>query len=130
MEILGIGPLEFVFIVLIALIVLGPKDLVKAGRTLGSWMRKIVTSPEWRSVQQASREIRHLPTRLMRESSLEEVSADLKNLGQIGGQVEHKPLKPQDNFPADNLSAWTTPPGMPIPPSTEYPKESKEDEPR
>ena len=130
MEILGIGPLEFVFIVLIALIVLGPKDLVKAGRTLGSWMRKIVTSPEWRSVQQASREIRHLPTRLMREASLEEMSAELKELGQIGGQAKGRPAKPQDNFPADNLSAWTTPPRIPIPPSTEYPKESKEDEPR
>ena len=33
MEILGIGPSELLFIVLIAIIVLGPKDMQKAGRT-------------------------------------------------------------------------------------------------
>ena len=35
MEILGIGPMELFFIVLLAMIILGPKDMVKAGRTLG-----------------------------------------------------------------------------------------------
>ena len=34
MEILGIGPLELFFILIIALIVLGPNDMVKAGRIL------------------------------------------------------------------------------------------------
>ena len=40
MEILGIGTSELVFIVIIALIVLGPKDMQKAGRTIGKWLRK------------------------------------------------------------------------------------------
>ena len=63
MEILGIGPLELIFIFLIALIVLGPTDMVKAGRTLGRFMRRIVTSPGWRTLQQASREMRYLPNK-------------------------------------------------------------------
>ena len=40
MEILGIGPLELIFILLIALIVLGPGDMVKTGRTIGRFLIK------------------------------------------------------------------------------------------
>ena len=54
MEVFGIGPLELLFILLIALIILGPSDMVKAGLTLGRFLRKIITSPEWRTVQKAS----------------------------------------------------------------------------
>ena len=53
MEFLGIGPLELFFIVVIALIVLGPKDMVKAGRTLGRFLRSLVTSPSYRTIQQS-----------------------------------------------------------------------------
>jgi len=61
MDILGIGPLEFVFVLLIALIVLGPNDMVKAGRTLGRFLRKLVTSPGWQMVQQTSKDLRYYP---------------------------------------------------------------------
>ena len=44
MEILGIGAPELIFIFLIAIIVLGPKDMQKAGRTIGRWLLKIVSS--------------------------------------------------------------------------------------
>jgi sec-independent protein translocase protein TatB len=73
MEILGIGPSELLFIVVIALIVLGPRDMQKAGRTIGKWLRKIVTSDGWRLFQQTSREIQTLPNRLMREAALDEL---------------------------------------------------------
>ena len=73
MEILGIGPSELLFIVIIALIVLGPRDMQKAGRTVGKWLRKIVTSDGWRLFQQTSREIQTLPNRLMREAALDEL---------------------------------------------------------
>lgn len=72
MDILGIGIPELGFIILIALIVLGPKDMKKAGKTIGEWMRKIVTSPEWREIKNASHQIKQLPTQLMREANLEE----------------------------------------------------------
>lgn len=107
MEILGIGPLELLFILLIALIILGPKDMVKAGKTLGRALRKIVTSSEWRTIQKASRELRYLPNRLMREASLDELSNDLSDINKIGGQLA------ADIKKADiNLSSWTTPPEL------------------
>ncbi len=76
MEILGIGPEEFVLILIIALILLGPKDMQKAGRTIGTWLRKIITSDGWKLFQQTSKEIQTLPNRLMREAQLDE----LKNI--------------------------------------------------
>lgn len=73
MDILGIGPMELVFIVLLALIILGPKDMQKAGRTIGRWLRDLVQSEGWRAFRDTSREIRNLPNRLMREANLEEL---------------------------------------------------------
>jgi Sec-independent protein translocase protein TatA len=78
MDILGIGPLELIFILLIALIVLGPKDMVNAGRTAGRFLRKIVTSPTWNMVQQTSRDLRNLPNTLIREAGLEEEAKQLQ----------------------------------------------------
>jgi sec-independent protein translocase protein TatB len=81
MEILGIGPSELLFIVVLALIILGPKDMQKAGRTLGRWLRQVVTSDGWKFFQQTSREIQTLPNRLMREAALEELKDMEKDLG-------------------------------------------------
>jgi sec-independent protein translocase protein TatB len=72
MEFLGVGPLELLFIFLIALIVLGPKDIVKAGRTLGRFLNRVVTSPTWRAIKETSSEMRTLPSKLMREAGIEE----------------------------------------------------------
>jgi Sec-independent protein translocase protein TatA len=105
MEILGIGPLELLFILLIALIVLGPGDMVKAGRTLGRFMRKVVMSPEWRTIQKASREMRYLPNRLMREANMDDLSKDLADINKIGGQISEDVKKMELD-----ISSWTTPP--------------------
>ncbi len=88
MEFLGIGPSELFFIVLIALILLGPRDMQKAGRTIGKWMRRIVMSDGWRMFQRTSREIQTLPNRLMREAiedELREVQNDLRQAVTING---------------------------------------------
>lgn len=71
MEILGVGMSEFVFILIIAILILGPKDMQKAGRTIGKWMRSVVTSDGWKIFQQTSRELRTLPNKLMREANEE-----------------------------------------------------------
>ena len=71
MEILGIGWQELIFIVVIALIVLGPKDMQKAGRTLGRWLNQLVQSDSWKVFQKTSSELRNLPRNLMREANME-----------------------------------------------------------
>lgn len=110
MEILGIGPLELIFILLIALIVLGPNDMIKAGRTIGRMMRKIVTSSEWRTIQQASKEFRYLPNRLMREAGIEELKNEFQDKNKIGGQLGLDQLKEDFDKWQQDVSSWTTPP--------------------
>lgn len=113
MEILGIGPLELFFIVIIALIILGPKDMVKAGKTIGSFLRKLVTSSSWRTIQQTSRELKHLPNKLMSEAGLDEIEKDLglkeieKNLGLKEIKRELNDIQKDTHI---DISDWTTPP--------------------
>ena len=76
MEIFGIGAPELVFIIIIALIVLGPKDMQKAGRTIGRWLNELVHSDSWRVFQKTSRELRNLPSNLMREANMEMMKTD------------------------------------------------------
>ncbi len=113
MEILGIGPLEFIFIIIIALIILGPNDMIKAGRTLGSFLRKLILSPEWRTIQQASKEMRNLPNRMMREAGLDEMKDQLPTVEQLRqeaglDQLEESVQDIQKGLKTD-ISPWTTP---------------------
>jgi Sec-independent protein translocase protein TatA len=77
MEILGIGMPELIFILIIALLVLGPKDLEKTGRTIGSWLNQMVRSDTWKTLTNVSREMRTLPNRLMREANLDAIKGQV-----------------------------------------------------
>lgn len=91
MEILGIGASELLFILLIAIIVLGPKDMQKAGKTVGRWLNQFVRSDGWKALQRASKEIRSLPTSLMREANLE----DLREMDrEIRNNIDPRPRPP------------------------------------
>lgn len=78
MNLFGIGPLEFLFIIIIAIIVLGPKGLVEGARAVGKFIRKMVRSPLWREVVDASREIREFPGKIAREAGIEKDLDDLR----------------------------------------------------
>lgn len=119
MDILGIGPLELLFIMLIALIILGPKDMVKAGRTIGSFLRKIVTSPTWHTVQKASQEIKYLPNRFMREAGLDDLENPLDELKGFTQDPELEKLDEDLNSWQEDISSWTSPA-----PSIDPPKET------
>ena len=79
MDILGVGIPEFTFIIIIAIIILGPKDMVAAGRTLGRLMRKLILSPEWAAIRKTGDELTRLPNRLMREAMLEDLQNELQD---------------------------------------------------
>ena len=81
MEIFGIGASELIFILIIALIVLGPRDMQKAGKTIGRWLNQVVRSDSWKVFQRTSAELRNLPRNLMRDANMEvaEIERDLRN---------------------------------------------------
>jgi Sec-independent protein translocase protein TatA len=78
MELFGIGPLEFLFIVLLALLILGPKDLVKIGKSLGQGLNKLVKSDVWKTAREASEKVRTLPNELIRQAGIEEMKQSLE----------------------------------------------------
>jgi Sec-independent protein translocase protein TatA len=73
MEFLGIGPLELAFIILLIIIVFGPKDIVNASKTIGKSLNQFIRSDTWKTINQTSRELKNLPTRLMREAGLDDL---------------------------------------------------------
>ena len=129
MEILGIGASELIFILLIAIIVLGPKDMQKAGKTVGRWLNQFVKSDSWKALQQASKEIRNIPTTLMREANLEELKEmDREIRNNIDPrprppapktdrtQTLPSPASPPPQPESDNTGTQTTPPRREYPP--------------
>lgn len=116
MEILGIGASELVFILIIAIIVLGPKDMQKAGRTIGRWLNQFVRSDGWKALQRASQEIKRLPTNLMREANLD--AEELRNMDrEIRRSIDpRQPPSATRSAPGDNSS-----PSKNVDPSPEPP---------
>jgi sec-independent protein translocase protein TatB len=112
MEILGIGAPELIFILIIALIVLGPRDMQKAGRTVGRWLNQLIRSDGWKVFQKTSSELRNLPRNLMREANLEaaEMERELRNA--IDPRIDPNPDSAQNKAaPRPNVA----------PPRKEYP---------
>ena len=95
MDIFGIGASELVFIILIAIIVLGPKDMQKAGRTIGRFLNQLIRSDSWKVFQRTSNELRNLPRNLMREANTEMMEAE-KDLRRV--------IDPRSNPPASSQS--------------------------
>jgi sec-independent protein translocase protein TatB len=97
MEILGIGWQELIFIVMIALIVLGPKDMQKAGRSLGRWLNQLVQSDGWKVFQRTSSELRNLPRNLMREANMEMKATEKEIRRAMDPRLNPPPLTETEN---------------------------------
>jgi Sec-independent protein translocase protein TatA len=99
MELFGIGIFEVIMIVLIALIFLGPQDTIKAGRSLGKAVRRFFSSEEWRTLLQASREIRTIPEKLLEETGLDHPEDILPSEAEIRKEAGLDDL-------AQNMAEW------------------------
>ena len=116
MEILGIGATELLFILIIAIIVLGPRDMQRAGRTIGRWLNALVRSDSWRALQRASQEIRRIPTHLMREANL-----DPEELREMDREVRrsidprYPPSASRPGAPTAGTGSTSEPPASPPP---------------
>jgi Sec-independent protein translocase protein TatA len=113
MEIFGVGPLELAFIVLLALIVLGPADMLEGARKLARLIRRVTQSDLWRQMK----EVQKLPTQIMRETGLEDELRQI-NLPNIppGSQSWTAPRNP---------ASPTTPPQTILPPQQATPDASQ-----
>lgn len=124
MNILGVGPLELIFIIIIALIILGPKDIGKAGLTIGRWLRRVMTSETWHIIRGTSSEIRNLPNRLMREAGLEDIKKDLPTEDELRKAMSFDEIEKVANQVSTDLNDWTTPTPTPTILSAQKQKEA------
>ena len=114
MEILGVGWQELIFIVIIALIVLGPKDMQKAGKTIGRWLNQVVHSDTWKVFQQTSSELRNLPRNLMKEANMEMQETE-RELRRTLDQIDSRP----NRSAASSTTSSASSPSRSLPPSSE-----------
>lgn len=87
MDFFGIGWLELISILIIVLLVAGPKDIEKGARGLGRLLNRLNRSPGFQAIRRASTELRNLPQRLAREANLEELQALTQEVKQVKEEV-------------------------------------------
>lgn len=97
MDFLGVGPLELVFVLLIALLVLGPRDIARFARKAGRFLNRLYRSELWDTLSKASQEFRNLPNRLAREAALDDLDDSLRR--EMKGETSERPG-------AEALDAW------------------------
>ena len=102
MDLFGVGPLELLLVVLLALVLFGPKDIANNARSAGRFLNRLYKSEGWRTMTQASSALRSLPNRLAREAELEQVDQVRRD--------EARPERPVATPPAPQptgMTAWT-----------------------
>jgi Sec-independent protein translocase protein TatA len=135
MNIFGIGPFEFILFLVIGLLILGPERMISASRGIARFIRNVLLSPTWRSVQQVQSEMRNLPTTLMREAGIEDINkivptpdeiAKEAGLDVLAKQVDQVKQQVQGEYTAANVSiagaaaqaAQTAPKPPPVTPTS------------
>jgi Sec-independent protein translocase protein TatA len=88
MNFLGVGPLELLFLAVIALLVLGPKGMADLGRKTGRLIRKVTRSPIWQDIMNTSRDLNDLPGKIMREADLENEFKEIRKASAVSPQPE------------------------------------------
>ena len=101
MNILGIGPLELIMIFVVILLVLGPKDMVKTGKSIGSFIRKVSTSDFWKVLTQARTELSTLPNKLAREAGIDEMGNEIKEIKNFSENLKANKI-------GNPLDSWTS----------------------
>ncbi len=72
---LGIG--EILFIIIIALIIFGPGNMVKTARDAGVFIRKVTKSPYWQEIWATKRELTELPKIIAKEAQIDQTINEL-----------------------------------------------------
>ena len=77
MKFFNLGLAEIILILVLALIILGPGNMVKTARDVGAFIRRVTKSPYWQEVWATRRELNEIPRILAREANLDETIKDL-----------------------------------------------------
>lgn len=107
MEVFNVGPFEFLLILVIALIVLGPERMVNTAKQVGKLLHRFIQSPYWASIVRTTQEIRNLPRKIVQEAGLEE---SMEEFNRMRAQSFSEDLV-RNQPPQPSLSNLTDPKG-------------------
>jgi hypothetical protein len=109
MQILNVGIWEIFFVLLIMLVVLGPDNMMKNARQLGRFWSRMTKSPVWATLLSTSRDIREIPTRIVREAGLEEARQELEQSTKVlSGEIERELAPAKEQVDLANQAIETT----------------------
>ncbi len=101
-----VAPTEFLLVALVALIVIGPKDLPRVMRVVGNWVGK---------ARGMARHFRSGLDEMMRQSELQEMEAKWK-------AENERIMRETPSISADNATPHLDVPPPPAPPKSDAPK--------
>ena len=125
MNLFNVGPLELLLIVILALVVFGPKRLVSGMHDIGKWLRTAAKSPLWRDIIRTTQDVRNLPNELLRETGLDQELQEISRMTQESIRIdeldaERKKRSSLEENAAENETNILPP----EPPAEETPKHS------
>ena len=88
MNLFNVGPLELLLIVILALVVFGPKRLVSGMHDIGKWLRTAAKSPLWRDIIRTTQDVRNLPNELLRETGLDQELQEISRMTQESIRID------------------------------------------
>lgn len=83
MSLFGVGPLEFIFLLLIAILIFNPEELATAGRKLGRFLYKVKNSDFWHSIVEMRKKASETGKQLIQESGIDEVQQEFENFSDL-----------------------------------------------
>jgi Sec-independent protein translocase protein TatA len=108
MEFLGIGPLELLLIFVLAMILLGPKEMVSTAKKAAEAIRKVTQSDFWKEAVDSSREIRQLPNQIMKDTGLDEELRKInRDLARNQDQVKWEQDMEKARNPVESIGGQT-----------------------
>jgi Sec-independent protein translocase protein TatA len=106
MKFFNVGALEFVFILLLAFIVLGPEKAIKAAGDVARWIRGLTKSEFWHDLISTTKEIQDLPKKLMEEADLQDTIDDLdRSLGETKRTIDRQIISDEEDIAVNNQIA-------------------------
>lgn len=82
MEIFNIGPLELLLILVLAVLMFGPEDIVNFAHKAGRLIYNLRKSEFWQEVVGTTKQIQEFPQQILKEVELEETMKEINALNQ------------------------------------------------
>lgn len=98
MEVFNIGAPEFLFIILLVFIILGPKRAVEMAGQVGRWVRDLARSPIWKDIVSTSKEIKDIPKKIMDEAEIQNTIDEIERSTQEINQAINESVEKDEQL--------------------------------